>query len=123
MKTNQKKPVYFNVDGFVNMVLTSTGLDKSDQKTLEQLHVEISQTLSDRITATVIVSLGDKEMDLLERILQDHTELDKIDALSIITPSIPGLNERILKAVNDLFEELVGTFKMMNDSLNKQQSK
>lgn len=119
MNKENRQSMYFNADNFVNLVLTATGMDKAAPDVVDQLSLEISQTLSDRITATVVASLGDKELDLLERIVADHPELDRIDALSIITPSIAGLDERILKEVNDLFEELVQNAQMIDKSLNK----
>jgi hypothetical protein len=119
MKDQKDKPVYFNIENFVQMVLKETGMDKSEPKVVEELSLEISQTLSDRITATVIASLGDKEMFLLEKTLEDHPELDEIDALSIITSYVPGLNERILKEVSDLYEELIGNVKAIEQRLSK----
>ena len=119
MKNQKQKPVYFNAENFVQMLLKETGMDKADPKVIEELSLEISQTLSDRITATVITSLGDKEMFLLEKTLEDHPELDEIDALSIITSYIPGLDDRILKEVSDLYEELVGNVKDIDLRLSK----
>jgi len=123
MSKDKKQSMYFNIENFVQMVLQATKMDKASPAMIDQLSLEISQTLSDRVTATVVASLGDKELELLERIMEDHPELDRIDALSIITPTVPGLNERILKEVNDLYEELIDSVKMIEKSLSKQQSK
>lgn len=119
MKNQKQKPVYFNIENFVQMILKETGMDKTDPKTIEELSVEIAQTLSDRITATVIASLGDKEMFLLEKTLEDHPELDEIDALSIITSYVPGLDDRILKEVSDLYDELIDNVKAIDQKLSK----
>lgn len=119
MKKDKQKAVYFNSGNFVQMVLNATGMAKSDPAILDELSLQISQTLSDRVTAVVVSSLGDSELELLDRILSDHPELDKIDALSIITPSIEGLDARILKAVNDLFEEMVDNVRLIDKTLNK----
>lgn len=119
MKDKKIKPVYFNIENFVQMVLKETGMDKSEPKVMEELSLEISQTLSDRITATVIASLGDKELFLLDKTLEDHPELDEIDALSMITAYVPGLNDRILKEVSDLYDELIDNVRAIDKKLSK----
>ena len=119
MKDTKQKPLYFNAENFVQMVLKETGMDKAAPHIIEELSLEIATTLSERITATVISSLGDKEIFLLEKTLEDHPELDEIDALSIITPSVPGLDERILKEVSDLYDELIGTVNLIDKKLDK----
>lgn len=119
MKDQKNKPVYFNIENFVQMVLKETHMDKADPKVVEELGLEISQTLSDRITATVVSSLGDKEMFLLDKTLEDHPELDEIDALSMITAYVPGLNDRILKEVSDLYEELVDNVREIEKRLSE----
>ncbi|HEV7424370.1 MAG TPA: hypothetical protein VGO21_04240 [Candidatus Paceibacterota bacterium] len=118
MKEQKQKPIYFNVENFVQMVLKETAMDKAEPSVVEELGLEIANTLSKRITATVIASLGDKELFLLEKTLEDHPELDRIDALSIITSYVPGLNDRILKEVSDLFDELVDNVKEIDKHLN-----
>ena len=118
MSNHKQKPIYFNIENFVQMVLKEIGMDKSDEKLKEELSLEIAQTLSDRITALVVTSLGEKEMFLLEKTMEDHPELDEIDALSMITSYIPGLNERILKEVSDLFDELVASVKAIDQKLS-----
>ena len=84
-----------------------------------ELAMEISQTLSDRVTSVVVASLGDKELFLMEKMLKDHSELDEIDILSIITSYIPGLDDLILKVVSDLFEELVEYARMIDKKSKK----
>ena len=123
MKNSSKKTVYFNAANFVQMVLKESDLDKSSAEIQEELSLEITQTLSDRITSVIINSLGDKEMFLLKKTLEDHPELDEIDALSMITSYIPGLNERILKEVSDLFEELVSDIKTIDQKSSKSNKK
>lgn len=117
--STKNKPVYFNTENFVAMVLKEMRMDKAPEHVLKELSLEIAQTMNDRVTATVVAVLGDKELFLMEKMLKDHPELDEIDALSIITSYIPGLDDLILKAVGDLFEELVENARMINQSLQK----
>jgi hypothetical protein len=124
MNNNQQnsqsgKPVYFNTNNFVEMVLKEIKMDQASPEVKEQLSLEIAQTLSDRVTSVVVASLGEKEVFLLEKTMEDHPELDEIDCLSIITSYIPGLDQKILKAVDDLFYELVDTVKQLDEKLKK----
>lgn len=101
------------------MILKEVKMDQASPEIKEELSLEIAQTLSDRVTAVVVSSLGPKELFLLQKTLEDHPELDEIDCLSIITSYIPGLDDRILKAVNDLFDEIVETVRLLDQKLKK----
>jgi hypothetical protein len=46
-------------------------------------------------------------MKLFERILADHPELDEVDALMVLAPSIDGLKEKMERNINSLFYELI----------------
>lgn len=120
MNNEQKQSgIYFNIDNFVDMILKEVKMDKASPEVLDELRLEIAQTLSDRVTATLIASLGEKELFLMNKTLEDHPELDEIDCLSIITSYVPGLDQKILKAVDDLYVEMVQDVKKIDQILAK----
>lgn len=106
-KEPKTKPQYFNADNFVKALLKDLKMDKSDPKIVEDLSKEIALTLAERVNAVVVSSMGPNELFLLQKTIEDHPELDEIDCLSIITPYIPDLDQRILKAVDDLYDEVL----------------
>lgn len=118
-KDQKQSGMYFNIDNFVDMILKEVKMDKSSPEVLDELRLEIAQTLSDRVTATLIASLGEKELFLMNKTLEDHPELDEIDCLSIITSYVPGLDQKILKAVDDLYVEMVQDVKRIDQILAK----
>lgn len=111
--------MYFNIDNFVDMILKEVKMDKASPEVLDELRLEIAQTLSDRVTATLIASLGEKELFLMNKTMEDHPELDEIDCLSIITSYVPGLDQKILKTVDDLYVEMVQDVKRIDQILAK----
>lgn len=113
-KTNKQKPVYFSTEKFIEALLKDVKMDKADPEIKQELANEISQTLSERVTAVVVASLQEKDLFLLEKTMEDHPELDTIDCLSIITSYIPGLDDRIVKAVEDLYDEIVENVQTMD---------
>jgi hypothetical protein len=115
-KTAQKG-IYFNTENFVEMILKEVKMDNAVPKVKDELSREIAQTLSDRVTAVVVASLSEKDVFLLQKTIEDHPELDEIDCLSIITSYVPGLDDRILKAVNDLFYEIVDTVRLLDQKI------
>ncbi|MCC6643806.1 hypothetical protein IT411_03585 [Candidatus Peregrinibacteria bacterium] len=92
-------------------------MDKSDEKTKTELKDQITQTLYDRINAVVVSALGEKELFLLQKSMEDHPELDEIDVLSIITSYVPGLEEKIVQAVDQLYSEIVANVKQIDKNL------
>ncbi len=117
-QSTRRNGIYFNTENFIQMLLKEIKMDKASPEVIEELSNEIAQTLSERVTAVVVASLGEKEVFLLQKTLEDHPELDEIDALSIITSYIPGLDNKILEAVSDLFDELVENSRSIDEKLN-----
>lgn len=114
-KATKPKPQYFNADNFVNALLKELKMDKASPKMLEDLRTEIALTLAERVNAVVVSSMGPNELFLLEKTIEDHPELDEIDCLSIITPYIPDLDQRILKAVDDLYGEILDNARSIDE--------
>jgi len=102
----QKKVQYFNSQAFVDKVLQDCELGDVSTQDRAELSEQIERRLSERITAVVINGMKDKDMDLYEKVLADHPELDDMDALTIIASGLPDLQIKLLKAIQDLYEEL-----------------
>jgi hypothetical protein len=102
-----KKAVYFNAEKFIDDVIAAMNLGEARATVLLELREEIGLHLSRRIVGTVIDSFGKRELDLFERLLEDHPELDEVDALMVLAPSIEGLKEKMERNINSLFFEMV----------------
>lgn len=109
----------FDIESFVNALLKEIKMDKASPHIQSELRQEIERTFSERVNAAVIDSMGEKELFMLEKMVADQPELDLIDVLSVITTYMPGLNDRILKVINDLYEELVDNARMIDEKLKK----
>ena len=118
-KQNKKKPQYFNPNIFVDALLKELKMDKADPEILDDLRKEITLTLAERVNAVVVSSLSEKDVFLLKKTLEDHPELDEIDCLTMITPNIPGMDQRIINAVEDLYTELVDNVRLIDKQLTK----
>ena len=101
-----KKATYFNPDKFVDDVLAAMRLGPVGAPVLMSLREEIEVLLNERIISTVVGGFGARELSLFERILEDHPELDEIDALMVIAPEIPGIKDTLERSINSLFFEL-----------------
>ncbi len=98
---------YFKYEEFVNDVLDALKVQDKTSESAEELKLGIVMRLSQRVMDTVIDSFMDKELDMFERILLDHQEIDELDAIMMIAPQIPGLKERIEREIQSLYEELI----------------
>jgi hypothetical protein len=101
-----KKAHYFNPDSFVDDVIKAMKLGKTSEAALAALREEIEQLLSERIVTSVISCFGTRELNLFEKMLEDHPELDEIDALMIMGPEVPGVKEYLERQIQSLFFEL-----------------
>lgn len=102
-----QKDKYFDSEKFVNDVLQAMKLGETNAVVLIALREEITNLLSERIIGTVIGTMDKKAMQTYNNILEDHPELDEMDALMMLLPAIEGLKEKLERAINSLYEELI----------------
>ncbi len=105
-KQTQKKVQYFNSQAFVDKVLEDCQLGDVSAQERSELEEQVERRLSERITATVINGMTERDMQLYEKVLADHPELDDMDALTVIASNLPDLQMKLLKSIQDLYEEL-----------------
>jgi hypothetical protein len=101
------KPSYFDSEKFITAVLKAMKLDTAPAPTVLALREEIENLLTARIVGTVIDGMGKKEIEMYNNILNDHPEIDEMDALMMLAPSIEGLKEKMERNLNSLYSELV----------------
>ncbi|MBD3270636.1 hypothetical protein GF376_03865 [Candidatus Peregrinibacteria bacterium] len=104
---NTNNNFFFDADQFVHNVLIASKMMDADPQTIDELAIEIKGLLSTRIMETIVDSFGERELFLLNKLLEDHPQIDEIDALSLIVPMVDGLDELIIKTVDGLFDELI----------------
>ena len=100
------KPQYFKIEKFIDEVIKDMKLGDAPAPTMLALREAIEAKLSDRILATVINGMEERELILFETMLTDHPELDEIDALMVLAPQIHGLKEKMERNINSLYSEL-----------------
>lgn len=121
MKSDKKRTgIYFDLDLYLDRLLKDCEMSNAKEDVKAELKEEITKTLYERINAVVVSSMGEKELFLLQKSMEDHPELDEIDILSIITSYIPGLEEKIVKAVDELYSEIVANVKQIDQNISKQ---
>ena len=113
-----KKPQYFDSKVFVDKVMRDCNFGEIDDKTREALEEGIQRRLAERIVATLIDSFTEREFALLEKVIESHPELDDIDAIMLISNEIPNLQERLEKAIMDLYEEMTYDAKEIQQALD-----
>lgn len=101
-----KKAQYFEPKMFVDKVMRDCDFGELDDQTERALRSGIQRRLSERIVASIIDSFTEREIALLEKVIEDHPELDDVDAIMLISTEVPNLHERMEKGIMDLYEEL-----------------
>ncbi len=113
-----KKIQYFAVDRFVDDVIEAMDLGSVTAPVLVDLKHAISQKLGDRILFTVLNSFKDRELNILENLINDHPELDELDALWLAAHEVEGLNEKLIREINSLYAELTYDAEKIGQALN-----
>lgn len=112
------KAKYFNPDNFIDQVIDAMKLGKSSASAMQALRDEIELQLAQRIVDTVISSMGKRELGLFEQVLDDHPELDEIDAIMMLAPDLPGVKDKMERQINSLFSELVMDAEAVGKQMN-----
>jgi hypothetical protein len=120
MSDKKQKKSYFRPEEFIERVFKATGMDKAPLLMQEELKLELIQTLMTTISNTILNAFEDKELFMLQKMLEDHPEIEQIDAITIIAASIPGLEQRLGEVVEDLYEELVQDYKDIEAAIKPQ---
>lgn len=117
--SDQKKTLYFSPTEFGDRVIKDMNLGEVSPETLEGLHEQIETMLSERILDTVIGAFTKRDLELFEKMLEDHPELDEVDALMVLGTSIDGLKEKLERAIQSLYQELVSEATMVERALKQ----
>jgi hypothetical protein len=117
--SDQKKTLYFSPTEFGDRVIKDMNLGEVSPETLEGLHEQIEAMLSERILDTVIGAFTKRDLELFEKMLEDHPELDEVDALMVLGTSIDGLKEKLERAIQSLYQELVSEATMVERALKQ----
>lgn len=117
--SEQKKTLYFNPTEFGDRVIQDMNLGEVSPETLAGLHEQIETMLTERILDTVIAAFTKRDLELFEKMLEDHPELDEVDALMVLGTSIDGLKEKLERAIQSLYQELVGEAAMVERAMKQ----
>jgi hypothetical protein len=109
---------YFNPENFIDQVIDAMKIGNTPVSTMQALRDEIEMLLAQRIVDTVISDMGKRELGLFEKVLDDHPELDEIDALMMLAPDLPGVKEKMERQINSLYFELVSDAETIGKQLN-----
>ncbi len=112
-----QKGTYFDSERFVSEAIGAMKLGETNAVTLQALRDEIENLLADRIIGTVIGSMDRKAMQTYKNILEDHPELDEMDALMMLLPAIDGLRDKLERAINSLYNELIYDATLIGNTL------
>jgi hypothetical protein len=97
----------FDPQAFVAKVLEKNQLNLLPPETRAKFEKSIEKSLYERLSVTVFNSLDDHDIERYEQILAKHPEFEALDAVAMIAPNIPGLEQMLEKAMDELFRELI----------------
>lgn len=107
---------YFDSELFIKITLESCNFDLGRAEIKQKLHDMVERRLVECIYSTVIQEMSKQNIHLFHKILEDHPELDEMDALMMIAPNISGLGEKLERAIQSLYREIVLEAKELQES-------
>ncbi len=96
----------FDRKEFIKTAIESFKLKDANLEKIARLEAAIDQRLSERIVATFVRFMTQKDVEKLERLTQENPKADTFDLLKEIAKDIPGIDEKLEKGINDLLYEL-----------------
>ena len=120
-KKEKGKFQYFNAQAFAEKVLEDCDLGEMTPELRQELLDMIERRLGERITASIVNSLQPKDMDMFEELKNKYPEMDDIDVLTVVASQIPGLQIKILKGIEDLYDELTYDAKRVNIAVDRRE--
>lgn len=98
----------FDLDAFIDALLVDMRMGGAAEEVRAELRRELELTFRERLMSLIVTSLSEGDLFALQQMRDERQDLDIIDILSIMVPQIPGLNELIVKEVDDFYEEMLG---------------
>jgi len=112
-----KKLNLFEPRKFVDKVVEAMQLGDSSPKMLLAIRESIESRLSDRIMGTVINSFRDKDLKFFEKLLDERSDIDEMDALLMTADKIPGIEDRLGREITSLYNELIYDAERIDEAL------
>ncbi len=108
---------FFNYEEFVNKFLKEAKLNQESEKIKNELREEIIIGLNNRIIDLCVKVLNNDEIEFIRKLLDEHPELDLMDALSEITSKIDNFDQLLVKLIADYYEELLENILLIDNNL------
>ncbi len=96
----------FTPDHFVQEVLRACKFTNLPEQERLELEKGIHKRLAERIVATIMTNFGDKEAQMYNKLFEENPNIDEIEAIIRVSSDMPGVEEKVDKAISGLFEEL-----------------
>lgn len=91
---------------YIEDVIKAMKLDSAPPEVKEQLQIEIGKRIELRIIDTLIIGLGREEVEKFKKEMTENKNQDEMELLLSLAEKMPGMQELMIKRLNDLFEEL-----------------
>lgn len=99
------KTTYFKPEHFIDHVI-----QKMQMENTAELRQELAESLAERILAVILSNCEAREEKLFAKLETDHPELQKIDVVMMLIPSMPHLQKKLESSIEELYQELTFGF-------------
>lgn len=119
----KKNSTYLNIIPYIEEIITSLKVENATQEERDRLHDVIFDRLTIRVMETLFEQLGPREFKLIEKLTQDHPEIDKFDAVMIVAREIKGLDKKLAETIETTTLEMVAEAQAVDEFMKKQEAK
>lgn len=117
-KEKKQKETTFDVLRFVDSVMEEMKLNDVNAAMRFEIREAIIDSLADRIIATVTSSMSNEDLAVLRKMMDDNPDMDLIEGVYAIVPHIKGLDEKLKRSIDALYDELVYDAKRIEEAMN-----